>query len=149
MTALERVRLAREELARAEKELNEERAQRQILCSCGKFHRIHELALLVTHWYTSPSGCSDGDYWNEGEWQFLCPDTNTRNRLMFSDYDVEYGDRKKVGVAAEPTFKSIYRGLFASSVNVYDDRPATPFFNNHYVDNNRKHFELPEKGARR
>lgn len=147
MTALERVRLAREELARAEKELNEERAQRQILCSCGKFHRIRELALFVTHWHTPPRGCNEGDYWSEGEWQFSCPVDGRRNRLMFDDNDIDWQLRGSVG--AEPTFKSIYRGLFASSVNVYDDRPATPFFNNHYVDNNRKHFELPEKGARR
>lgn len=145
MSAKERVRLALEELVRAEKELNEERAHRQILCSCGKFHPICELVLIITHWHTPPRGCTEGDYWNEGEWQFICPVNGRRNRLMFDDNDIDWQLRGRVG--AESTFKGIYRKFFASSVKEYDETPMTGHFNNHYVDNNRTHFELPEKGA--
>lgn len=137
---------ARAALAKAETNLGDVRKRRKIGCSCGKKHAIGTLELLITHWYVSPYGCTDGDYWNEGEWQFVCPSSGARNRLMFDDYSVKYEDRGKVSVAAEPTFKRIYRGLFASRRDVYkDDDPTKLHFNNDYVDNRRKLFELPEK----
>lgn len=140
---------ARAKLATAESELRAVRARRKILCACGKRHAIGKLKLLVTHWYTAPHGCTGGDYWNEGEWQFACPVNDTaRNRLLFDDYGVEYDKRSVVGVAAEPTFKSIYRGLFASSANVYDDDAGANFYNNYYADQHREQFELPAKPKR-
>lgn len=48
---------------------------------CGQALEIGELEYIQTHWYTSPSGCSGGDYWNQGEGQFLCPHCGHRNRL--------------------------------------------------------------------
>lgn len=143
-----RIKNAQETLARAEKDLRDVRARRTILCSCGKHHAIGKLALIVTHWYTPPHGCSGGAYWNEGEWQFTCPISGRRNRFLFSDFGVEYDKRDVVGVAAEPTFKSIYRGLFAAKADDYDNTPA-PAYNNYYVDEHRKKFELPEKPVKK
>lgn len=48
---------------------------------CGKSAKIGKLTYIQTHWYVRPSGCSDGDYWNEGEGQFTCPHCQHRNRL--------------------------------------------------------------------
>lgn len=60
----------------------------QVQCSksnygpgCGKKSMIREIAYLQTHWYTPPSGCSDGDYWNAGEGEWDCPHCGRRNRL--------------------------------------------------------------------
>ncbi len=48
---------------------------------CGKKHEIRKLQYISTHWYTRPTGCSDGDYWTEGEGNFICPKCGHRNRL--------------------------------------------------------------------
>lgn len=48
---------------------------------CGALHAIKDLTYIQTHWYTRPHGCSGGDYWNQGEGQFICPSCGHRNRL--------------------------------------------------------------------
>lgn len=143
------VERARTQLAEAHTALNEKRKRRKIACGgCTKLHAIGKLELLITHFYIQPQGCSEGDYWLEGEWQFVCPLTCARNRLLFDDYNVRYEDRDKIYIAAEPTFKMIYRGLFASRRDIHkDDDPSKPHCNNYYVDEHRKRFELPEKSA--
>lgn len=141
------VAAARAVLAKAEADLQEERRRRTILCSCGKRHAIGKLHLLITTYYHEPHGCSGGDYRTESEWQFVCPTTKVRNRLLFDDWGLPYEQRQTLK-AAEPSFKSIYRGLFASSETVYDgqgDWDKTPWTNNHYVDQHRERFELPAK----
>ncbi len=122
------------------------RSRRKILCSCGRRHAIKDLSLIVTHWYVQPHGCTGGDYWLEGEWQFHCPDTGMRNRLLFHDTHLEYEDRRTVGKAAEATFKTLYRNLFKERSDEYEDRPTTYAFHNNFdVEKNRAKFELPVK----
>lgn len=48
---------------------------------CGLKMPIRELIYIQSHWYVRPSGCSDGDYWNEGEGYFDCIHCGRRNRL--------------------------------------------------------------------
>jgi hypothetical protein len=48
---------------------------------CGTKHKVNDLTYIQTHWYTPPSGCTDGDYWNQGEGQFICPTCGELNRL--------------------------------------------------------------------
>lgn len=146
MSLISKVAEAKENLVLAQRRLMASRSRRKILCSCGESHPINQLELIVTHWYVEPSGCSGGDYWNEGEWQFLCPGFGMRNRLMFDDYDVDYDSRNDSLVAAEPAFKAIYRSLFSSRSDSYDHgNIAGDFYNNRYVDEHRKLFELPPK----
>ena len=64
---------------------------------CGAKLPISDLEYIQTHWYTGPTGCSEGDYWNEGEGQFVCPVCGKLNRLC---------DRPEV-VALKTSFKSI------------------------------------------
>lgn len=135
---------AKTALESAEVALNIKRANRKILCCCGKMHAIKALDLIVTHFYIEPHGCIGGDYWKEGEWNFVCLE-GINNRLLFDDYGVDWQKRETVGIAAEPTFKRLYHGLFKSLVDehkVYSDRPNNI---NYYVNNNRKRFELPEQ----
>ena len=143
--ALSAVARARAKLGQAEFELRAIRARRTIWCACGGLHAIGELVLRVTHWYEEPHGCTGGDYWSEGEWQFVCPVNGGFNRLLFEDYGVEYDKQRKIGVAAEPTFKALYRGLFASSVDVRERHSTGATYNNYYADQRRDYFELPAK----
>lgn len=148
------------QLAELRAQKRSDRASRTIFCACGEAHAIKDLTVRVTHWYTEPHGCTDGDYWTEGEWQFLCPGSKSEpplapkgaiNRILFDDWGVDYKQRDTIGVAAEPTFKSLYRHLFKERVEVHD-RNRVPhdsyWVNNRYVDDHRAAFELPEKPKR-
>lgn len=48
---------------------------------CGASLRVSDLTYLQTHWYTEPYSCTGGDYWNQGEGQFICPKCGAKNRL--------------------------------------------------------------------
>ena len=48
---------------------------------CGKTTPINELEYIQTHWYVRPSGCTEGDYWNAGDGEFICPHCGHLNRL--------------------------------------------------------------------
>jgi len=143
---LNAVKKATEQLAKAQGALRAERGRRMILCSCGKRHQICKLVRVVTHWYVEPHGCTGGDYWREGEWAFICPKTQVRNRLLFDDYDVEWDKMETEG--AEGEFKRIYDRCFAKSMDVYE-RSDGLSVNNYYVDRNRERFELPPKRDQR
>ena len=64
---------------------------------CGATLPISDLEYIQTYWYTGPTGCSEGDYWKEGEGQFVCPECGKLNRLY---------DRPEVA-ALKTSFKSI------------------------------------------
>ena len=145
-TTLKSVEAAEALLVDIRNELAELRSKRKILCICGKSHEIRKLNLVVTHWYHEPNSCIEGDYWSEGEWRFACPVNGALNRILFDDYSVDYAQRQTVGVAAEPTFKSIYRNLFASCKDTHEHQDP-PAYNNYDVDRHRKRFELPESGG--
>lgn len=49
--------------------------------ACGRALEIGTLVYIQTLWYTQPHGCTDGDYWNLGEGQFVCPHCGHVNRL--------------------------------------------------------------------
>lgn len=49
--------------------------------NCDRDEQIQNLTYIQTHWYTPPRGCTEGDYWNEGEGQYDCPHCKTRWRL--------------------------------------------------------------------
>lgn len=46
---------------------------------CLVHYRIKDSVYIQTHWYTRPSGCTEGDYWNEGEGLSECPKCKTRS----------------------------------------------------------------------
>lgn len=145
MSAQRQLVKAQAALIRAEERLAEGRAKRRIECACGKLHAIKSLHLIVTHFYIAPYSCSSGDYWKEGEWNFVGP-CGVRNRLLFNDYDVDWKERDTIGKGAEPTFKYLYRGLFKSSVDEHKETSTYggPNNINYYPDQHRSRFELPE-----
>jgi len=119
---------------------------RKIKCgSCEDFHEIGSLTAIQTHWYTSPHGCTGGDYWNEGELQFICPETNVKNRLLFNNHDVPWEERRNCANNPEGQFKRNYKHLFLEVKDSHDETTSGEWVNNLYVDQNRKRFGLVEK----
>lgn len=71
----------------AKKALNEANRGAMIrCCCCAKAEPISTQVYIQTHWYTSPHGCTGGDYWNQGEAQWQCPNCWFVNR-----FDAESG----------------------------------------------------------
>ena len=50
-------------------------------CSCGSMYPINTQTYIQTHWYTRPNGCTGGDYWNQGEANWVCPHCKFVNRF--------------------------------------------------------------------
>jgi len=127
--------------------LEEAKAKLSIKCeSCKKFHRIKDLVVIQTHWYTSPYGCTGGDYWSQGELHFICPVTKVRNRIMFDNYDVEWRERQEFKHNPDKQFNRYYKDLFKEVLKEFDnDMGKYINDNNYYVDENRKKFDLVEK----
>lgn len=56
--------------------------------NCGKKTRINKLGILTEQFYVSPSGCTDGDYWLEGDkpiHYIICPKCDKEVRLYQED----------------------------------------------------------------
>lgn len=122
------------------------RSKRLMKCpACGRSHQIRKLDLIQTEWYTPPSGCTGGDYWNDGEMQFVCPATAARVRILFNNHDVPWGERNVFANDPQEQFRRMYRELFKSFTRIRDDELKGPWINSHDVDNNRKRYELVEK----
>lgn len=51
---------------------------------CGTMHPVGQLDYIQTHSYVEPHGCTGGDYWREGEGNWICPTCGHRNRLYDS-----------------------------------------------------------------
>ena len=77
---------------------------------CGRLSAIHTIEYIRTHWYVRPYSCTGGDYWNEGEGQFICPKCGYRNRLICSGVGekIVMDDPKRSGLQElQYQFKSI------------------------------------------
>ena len=120
------------------------RAKRRIACACGRSHSIKNFDLIITHCYVKPDCYNEGDYWEAGEWHIIGP-CGKNNRLMFNERNLEWYERGRIGVAAEPTFKHLYPvELWKSVTFEYENCPQRENNFNYYVSKNRKKFELPK-----
>ena len=70
---------------------------------CGQYMPIKDIPLIQRHWYTSPRGCSGGDYWNIGALEAQCPLCNHRTEIK------------------EDSPYMTYKKLFKSITNEYKD----------------------------
>lgn len=115
--------------------INERNKKRKILCKgCGNPHRIEDLTLIQTHHYVPSRSCTEGDYWVESELQFVCPDTEIINRILFIKND-----------SLEEQFQDKYKGLFKKIIDTYeknDKGPSDNRVNNEYVSEHPKKFGL-------
>lgn len=71
-----------------EEKIGEKLSRTLVRCStdsygkgCGMGYEVRELTYIQTHWYVSPGGCTEGDYWRQGEGQWACLNCKKRNRL--------------------------------------------------------------------
>ena len=129
--------------------IDERNRKRKIQCgACDDFHEIGNLKAIQTYWYVPPRGCSGGDYCREGELQFVCPETGIVNRLLFSNYDVPWEERKDFDNDLEEQFKRNYKKLFKEVIDDYDKATFGKWVNNYYVDENREKFGLVERRKR-
>lgn len=88
---------------------------------CGKLLAVHTIQYIQTHWYVSPYSCTGGDYWNEGEGDFICPKCSYRNRLRWSGVgrNCVEADPKRV------RFENM-QNQFHSIIEEYADRCNNP-----------------------
>nr|MBA4405265.1 hypothetical protein [Nanoarchaeum sp.] len=131
------------------KQIDVRNGNKRIECvACKTSHKIAGLTAIQTHWYTPPESCTAGDYWSEGELQFICPKTGVVNRLMFDNYDVPWDKRRDYDNDPAEQFKRNYKHLFQHVKDSYDrEPPVIRRVNNYYVDRNRKKFGLVKKRA--
>ncbi len=128
------------------KKIDARNKNRKIKCeACKNYHKIKDLKAIQTYWYTPPQGCTGGDYWNEGELQFVCPETGIINRLLFDNYDVPWEERRNYANNPEEQFKRNYKNLFQEVKESYDKTTQGKWVNNFYVDQNREKFGLVKK----
>ena len=105
--------------------LDKLKGNRTLPCACGKNHKIKDLTLIVSHWYVSPHGCMGGDYYNEGEKSFICPDNaHARNRISDNnlEFKVEYSKRSELANNIVGQFMNNYQRKFKDRIDVYDDK---------------------------
>lgn len=114
-------------------------------CGCEDSYRVRELVAIQSHSYNPPYGCTGGDYWSEGELQFVCPETGVVNRLLFDDHDVPYEERRKYENNPDSQFKKNYKRLFMEVEKSHGRSTPNGWVNNYYVDKNRRKFGLVEK----
>ena len=127
-------------------ELNQMRSRQKIKCaSCGKYHTIKDLDAIQTHWYTEPSGCTEGDYWNLGDLWFVCPVTRVCNRILLRNFDVPWEDRSKYEFNPTDQFRHMYKDVFKSVTDTHREHEHYKTVNNDYVDVHRAKFGLVEK----
>lgn len=127
------------------KQLDVERGKKKFVCGCGEDHVIKDCVAIQTHWYTSPHGCTGGDYWNEGEIQIICPVTDNKNRIHFKD-PPDYKFRLHYTHSAEMQFSRLYMKLFKEVIQDYKIDKRSAWINN-YFDNNRQTFHLHVAGV--
>lgn len=48
---------------------------------CGAEFAPIEATYVRTHWYTQPYSCTEGDYWNVGDGEVICPKCGAWTRL--------------------------------------------------------------------
>lgn len=128
-----------------EQKLEIQRANKQFKCGCGKMHRIKNCIVIQAHYYVPPSGCTDGAYWAQTELQIICPDTDKKNRLLFSNHDINWRDRSAYRHNAEEQFKRIYKELFKEVIDDHE-KDTRQWWNNFYIDKNHKKFGLHIEG---
>lgn len=111
--------------------------KKQIPCAaCKKRCLIANVTLYQTHWHVAPRGCSEGDYWKEGECQFVCHHCNTANRLLFkTEYD--YSKHEHIS-AANDIFRWQYMNTFKEVIDTHgdDEKPTANhrWVNNYWID---------------
>ncbi|PIN95251.1 hypothetical protein COU53_00425 [Candidatus Pacearchaeota archaeon CG10_big_fil_rev_8_21_14_0_10_30_48] len=146
----EKLKRIRKEERETLSKIDRRNKKRAIKCqSCTTTHRIADIILIQTHFYVQPHGCTGGDYWLPGEIQFVCPQTNMVNRLLFDNDNVPWEKRENYENDPQQQFKRTYGHLFREVVDVNKgEESERKWVNNYYLDNHREEFGLVAKRKR-
>lgn len=140
---LAKIKRANDRIEVLNKELDLQRSELEFECTiCRAKHRIKDCVALQNHSYTSPRGCSDGDYWTADELWAVCPDHPAyASRFLFqSYYSVPWPSRENYAHNAESQFKRLFKKLFRENHDQY--REQVKHNNNFYIDNNHDYFGI-------
>ena len=85
----EELKAAHETIAVYNNDIEQQKKDTRIVCSCGHSQKISDSVFVQTHWYTRPRGCMEGDYWNNGEGQVVCESCGVRMRLYDKCKDLQ------------------------------------------------------------
>ena len=104
--------------------------------ACSRNCLIANVTLYQTHWYVRPHGCTGGDYWSEGECQFVCHHCNVANRLLCT---TQYDHKREQHVSKQlDLFRWEYRKTFKSIVETHEDEEEPThthkWVNNYWID---------------
>lgn len=107
-----------EQIEHLKTEIETIKANRTIKCTkCEKRTKIKNVTVLQPHWYTPPSGCSGGDYWNtSAEVSWWCPKCGKWERV-FGESNL----RTKEEVP-QYTFIKAHRSDFGEFLDEYDEK---------------------------
>ena len=144
-------------LALLETEQENLKANLTIKCLCGTYHKIRDLRVIQTYWYTEPHGCTGGDYWSHGALAFLCPKDETyQQRILFNtsyfplhrweDRDIfEYDAGAQFSRWYKHLFKEVIKGT-SENGHIKNGRRMCwqdiGSVNSYYIDKNRRKFGL-------
>ena len=76
------------EIEALHKEKQDIKSRRMITClHCQKRTSLPKAIVIRTHWYTEPHGCTGGDYWNFGEYRFVCMKCEHATRAYIGSWE--------------------------------------------------------------
>lgn len=112
--------------------------RKTIECVCGGEHRFADLEKIIIQHYREPYGCTGGDYWYDGEWNYVCPVKNKRVRILFcgnAELNIDWEAAQKL----EARFHRLYRNAWKAEKRVEHEEsfvsvPGRDFFNNHAIE---------------
>jgi len=90
-------------ITESEEAIRVQKASALFKCArCEETTPISQMEYIQSHWYTTPHGCTGGDYWTPGEGYALCPECGIEHRTHFSpgladlkEYFGKQSDRRK------------------------------------------------------
>lgn len=133
------LKAAIETVANVEKRMKEARAAMTFPCKCGKDHAFKDVICL--HHYRR-----SGSEWSFSEYQLVCPDTDNKNRLLWSSrHLVDWTVRDHYVNNAEEQFGRLFEGMFKTTVKDYEgerDADKRGWWNNHYIDEHRLEYGI-------
>lgn len=101
-----------------EQRLSAEKGNKLASCeNCHKSTAVRRLIYIQTLWYTPPSGCTEGDYWNQGEGQWVCPHCRYVNRMCdFNGQKWLEGYKRQFALVVDKHDYSVGSSLYSTCV---------------------------------
>jgi len=92
VASLEGIEKRRAKIAKLHEQIDEDYRNLPFVCDeCGHTNVVKDTVITVRHWYTSPHGCTGGDYWNAyDKGQFTCNQCRMRYDISLKTVPARY-----------------------------------------------------------